>query len=235
MGRRRSTFLFHAFCFFFLCGVQTQHAIASNWTPTASWNGEEASGAHRNIRKNDTRLGDPSPFSPGSHNIAVDMGQVFLMGDLTKYADTIGTQAHYTYGVSDLFSFDSSLGYSQHSSGKYSMLTILTGMRLNLAWYDKLVPYVIFGLGFYRPYYEDSTVPPIQNSGGGTSPASVSSLVFGIHLGPGIDLEVSKNVFFGAGLTFHNMFGTTASWGNGTPHSIGGSFTSFLLHIGLTF
>jgi hypothetical protein len=163
------------------------------------------------------------------------MGQVFLMGGLTKYSDTIGGQIHYTYGVSDLFSFDSSLGYSQHSDGKYSMATALTGIRLNLAWYDKLVPYLAFGLGFYRPYFEDSTVPAIPTTNGGSSPASITSLLFGIHAGPGIDLILSKNIFFGAGLTFHSMFGSSKTWGNGTPLNIGGSFTSFLLHVGATF
>ena len=99
-----------------------------------------------------------SPFAPGTNNVALDVGQVFLMGGLgANYTDSIGAQIHYTYGVSDLFGFDSSLGYSDHSDGKFSMTTALAGLRTNLAWYDKVIPYLVFGLGFYRPSYQTTT------------------------------------------------------------------------------
>jgi hypothetical protein len=157
------------------------------------------------------------------------------MGDLTKYTDSIGTQLHYTYGVSDLFGFDSSLGYSEHSDGRYSMTTLLTGLRMNLSWYDKIVPYAVFGLGFYRPSYKDANPQPASLNGAATSGSSVSAVLFGLHLGPGIDLELNKNLFFGAAVTFHNMFGTTKVVANNTPFSIGGTYTSFFLHLGATF
>jgi hypothetical protein len=161
------------------------------------------------------------------------------MGDLGQYSDSIGTQLHYTYGVSDLFAFDTSFGYSEHSDGQYSMATLLTGMRLNLSWYDKVVPYAVFGLGFYRPNYRDNTgsspVTPTLNGRSSSDLASVSAVLFGVHLGPGVDLELSKNLFFGAALTFHNMFGTTKTLANGTPLSVGGTYTSFFLHLGVTF
>lgn len=217
-----------------LLSTQAFASTGPSWSQAPAWTADDAPGAHRTVRSREPRKSEVSPYSPGSHNLALDLGQVFLMGDLTKYNDSIGSQLHYTYGVSDLFGFDTSVGYSEHSDGKYSMTTVLTGMRLNLAWYDKVVPYLIFGLGFYRPSYQDNTVPPIA-SGSGSSPASVSSVLFGVHLGPGVDLELSKNLFFGAGVTFHNMFGSSKFWGNGTPLNIGGSYTSFLLHIGATF
>jgi hypothetical protein len=188
-------------------------------------------------RESSSAIHDVSPFSPGSNNLALDLGQVFLMGDLGQYSDSIGTQLHYTYGVSDLFGFDTSAGYSEHSDGQYSMATLLTGMRLNLSWYDKVVPYAVFGLGFYRPNYRDNTASsgPTLNGKSSGDPASVSAVLFGVHLGPGVDLELSKNLFFGAALTFHNMFGTSKTLSNGTPLSVGGTYTSFFLHLGVTF
>ena len=52
-----------------------------------------------------------APYSPGSNNIALDLGQVFLMGNLgDQYSGPFGGQLHYTYGVSDLFGFDGELG-----------------------------------------------------------------------------------------------------------------------------
>ena len=163
-----------------------------------------------------------SPFSPDSHNVAVDIGQVFLMGDLGKYTDNIGFRGHYTYGVSELFAFDASLGYSSHSDGSFSMITALSGLRMNFAWYDRVIPYAVFGMGFYRPNYKI------------TAAESISPLLFGLHLGPGVDLQLSREMFFGAALTFHDMFGTTRLATTG-PVEVGGTFTTFLVHAGMTF
>jgi hypothetical protein len=164
-----------------------------------------------------------SPFSPGSNNIALDIGQVFLMGNMgSRYSDSIGVQLHYTYGVSDLFGFDSSIGYSEHSDGRMSMTTVLTGLRTNLAWYDKVVPYLVFGLGFYKPSHQVGSLN------------SVSPLLFGVHIGPGVNLELTKQFFFGTSLTFHDVFGGTQNIPGGTM-DVGGTYTSFLLHAGFTF
>ena len=40
------------------------------------------------------------------------------------------------------------------------MTTLLTGLRTNLAWYDKVVPYFVFGLGFYSPSFDVSSTEP---------------------------------------------------------------------------
>ena len=151
------------------------------------------------------------------------------MGDLgSRYADSIGTQLHYTYGVSELFGFDSSIGFSQHSEGSLSMGTLLTGLRTNLAWYDKVVPYVVFGMGFYKPSYELA-----PNSQGQIN--SISPLLFGVHLGPGVDLELTKQLFFGCAITFHDVFGDTKIGPNNQKMEVGGTFTSFFVHAGFTF
>jgi hypothetical protein len=161
-----------------------------------------------------------SPFIPGSNNLSLDVGQVFLMGDLgNRYADSIGTRLHYTYGVSDMFSFDSSFGYSSHSDGNFSMTSLLAGLRSNLAWYDKVIPHAVFGMGFYRPSHRAQNYNP---------------LLFGVHLGAGVNLELTSSIFFGASLTFHNTFGNgQSSSGAGIP--AGGSFSSFFLNAGVSF
>ena len=78
------------------------------------------------------------------------------------------------------------------------------------------------------PTYQD----PTASAG---APNTLSAVLFGMHMGPGIDLELNKNMFFGASVTFHTTFGTTQNMANGTPLSIGGTYTSFLLHLGATF
>lgn len=170
---------------------------------------------------------DSSPYAPGTNNFAFDLGQVFLMGGLSDHYDnSIGGQLHYTYGVSDLFGFDGSAGYSSHSDGKFSMASLLLGMRMNLSYYDHLIPYSIFGLGFYKPSIA------YDNGTGGQD--SLSPILFGMHLGFGVDLALTNDVFFGAGLTFHDVFGGDQTTPTGAKVSTGGSFTSFLLHVGYT-
>ncbi|MCM2322565.1 MAG: porin family protein [Oligoflexia bacterium] len=209
--------------------VTTLDCLAStggSWQQKPAW-ANEATPSRKAIL-NENPGGPIAPFTPGSNNLSLDVGQVFLMGDLsTDYSDNIGSQLHYTYGVSDLFGFDARLGYSEHSDGAFSMTTLLTGLRTNLAWYDKVVPYAVFGMGFYRPSYRIT-------ADNGTGSSSVSPVLFGVHLGPGVHLEVTNKLFFGASLTFHDVFGTTKNTQNG-PKAVGGTFTSFFLNAGVTF
>lgn len=234
---------------------------ASNWASTeepAAYSGDGSSrksGSSSGMRD----LFDTSPFAPGSNNISLELGQVFLMGNLAnggqnqpgKYEDNIGQRLHYTYGVSDIFGFDAALGYSEHSEGNFSMLSLLTGVRTNVAWYDKFVPYGTVGLGFFKPTYELTDLRDLSN-GNNSTPTSLSSIVFGLHLGGGADLVLTDQIFFGAALTFHSAFGVTKmrpgvettknsngvevrSLGKSVPMELGGTFTSFLLHAGVAF
>lgn len=165
------------------------------------------------------------PLTPGSHNLSIGVGQIFLMGDIAdnSYENAIGTDLHYTYGVSDLFSFEGNFGYSSHSSGKFSMWRMVPGVRTNLVYFDKLVPFASLGLGFFHP---NATL-----SNGST----LSSLLFGLQAGAGVELLLSDRFFFGSRLTFHKMFGSTQDGPNGTKVSLGGSFVSFLVHAGIAF
>ena len=212
------------------------------WSPSSGmamsgWQPNESSRTSAPIRyQNSSRNGAISPFSPGSHNLAVDLGQVFLIGELSQFSNNLGAQAHYTYGVSDLFGFQVSTGYSEHSDGEFSIFSLLTGMRVNLSWYDRMVPYLNFGLGFYYPSYPDKTSSSNNPSGEKSSDtAHVGGLLFGVHVGPGVSLEVSQNLFFGIGLTFHNIFSAKKYLNDGKPIDLGGNYLSFLLHLGATF
>ncbi|MBC7690814.1 MAG: hypothetical protein H7222_03530 [Methylotenera sp.] len=203
-------------------------SAASTWNDKPTWATDSGNSAPQHRRpanqvRDNISNANITPFSPGSSNFALDLGQVFLMGDLaSKYEDSIGAQMHYTYGVSDMFGFDASLGHSSHSEGKYSMTTLLTGLRTNLSWYDKVIPYFIVGLGFYKPSYEI------------TPTSSVGATLFGLHAGPGVDLQLTRELFFGAALSFHDVFGATRMTEVG-PKDIGGTYTTFLLHAGVTF
>jgi hypothetical protein len=50
----------------------------------------------------------------------------------------------------------------------------------------------------------------------------------------GVDLELTRSLFFGAALTLHDVFGSDQTVNN-TQLAMGGSFASFLIHAGVTF
>ncbi|MBU6375222.1 MAG: hypothetical protein KGQ59_04450 [Bdellovibrionales bacterium] len=204
------------------------------WSKTPSWARNETPQEHADAAEEMapvTRNRKPaasmrsssriSPFAPGSNNLSLDVGQVFLMGSLgDRYTDSIGTRLHYTYGVSDIFAFDSSFGYSGHSEGGLSLSSLLAGLRCNLAWYDKVIPHAVFGLGFYRPSYKES---------------DYSTVLFGVHVGAGVNLELTQSLFFGASMTLHDSFGTDKPLTSGGALPVGGSYTSFFLNAGVSF
>jgi len=56
-----------------------------------------------------------------------------------------------------------------------------------------------------------------------------------LELGGGVDLLLSKKMFFGTRMSYHNMFDSTKVDSNKVSQSIGGSFLSFMIHAGVTF
>lgn len=209
-------------------------AFSASWSSKGNGNwgaaGSQPSGGKAAQSIAESSASDVQPFSPGSHNIAVDLGQVMLVGDLSKFQNNLGAQIHYTYGVSDLFAFDSAIGYSEHSvnplataNGDFlSIASLQTGVRTNLNWYDKIIPYASFGVGFYRPSMRISSTTDISN------------ILFGLYVGPGVDLQISDRAFFGTSLTLNSIFGSTMLV-KGKPIELGGTYMSFMVHAGVSF
>jgi hypothetical protein len=169
-----------------------------------------------------------TPMSPGSHNLSFGLGQTFLLGKLgdmnnvIRYENALGFQAKYNYGVSDLFAFQSDFGYSSHTNGDLKLWHLSAGMRTNLVYYDRLVPYLNAGLGFYHP-----SLTLVDRS-------TVSATVFGLELGGGLDLFLNDRLFFGSSLTYHNMFSSTQNTSKNIPYDVGGAFVTFLINVGFT-
>jgi len=203
--------------------------VENKWSAPGSWAQEAANDDYantaptrRSFSERTTSRKKISPFAPGTNNLALGVGQVFLMGDLGEYNSNIGGQMQYTYGVSDIFGFNADLGYSKHSDGKFSQISLLTGLRTNFVDFDKVTPFAKFGLGFYRQNQE------IANN------LTINPLLFGLHIGPGVDLEISKELYFGADLTLHDIFNSTVATALG-PRTVGGTYMTFFLHLGTTF
>lgn len=171
-------------------------------------------------RRPKVRSRELSPFAPNSNNVSLDIGQNFLVG--SDFQDSIGMQGTYTYGVSRLLAFTSSLAYSSHSEGKYSKLALTVGPRLNLARYDRIIPYVNAGLGFYRANRDL------------TANTSISGTMFGVNFGGGADLQLSHETFFGAAMNYHQLFGTNKDTTIGTI-DLASNYLTFMAHIGYSF
>ena len=167
-------------------------------------------------------------MAPGTHNLSLGVGQVFLLGDPSTHGENaIGFDLNYTYGVSDLFAFQSNVGYSSHSqpNQSYNVSHLEAGLRTNLVYFDQLVPFLTIGLGFYHPSisYSDK-----DNT-------TLGAVLFGLQAGAGIDLFVTNSVFFGTRLTYNDMFDASKTDSKGALHQVGGSFITFMIHAGVTF
>lgn len=214
-------------------GLICETAFSASWSSKGgNWGspGGAAAGKKASASVAEAASADILPFSPGSHNVALDLGQVMLIGDLSRFQNNLGAQLHYSYGVSDLFAFDSSFGYSEHvvnpltpSDGDFlSMASLQTGVRTNLNWYDKIIPYASFGVGFYRPSMRL------------TQKTDIANILFGLYMGPGVDLQINDKAFFGTSLTLNSVFGSTVLV-KGKPIELGGTYVSFMVHAGVSF
>ncbi len=220
-----------------VCSVSESYGYpaskASSWSENSDDHSYEQTPPTKNNRSQketgQSRASTPvqkTPLSPGTHNLSLGIGEVFLTGGLSsKFDNAIGTQLQYTYGVSDLFSFESNLGFSSHSNSNnnLNMVQLLTGLRTNLIYFDQLVPFFSGGLGFYHPSLS-------YNNG-----QSANAILFGLNLGFGADLLLSDRIYFGTRLTMHDMFSSTTTASDGTSVSIGGTYLSFMVHAGFSF
>lgn len=236
----------------------TSYQLA-NASTTSSWSASEPqyqsvqpSSSRSSARSKRQEKTEPAtlPFSPGSHNFGLQIGQVFLMGDLAKNSvDTLGYRLQYTYGVSELFGFNMTLGYSDHTND-LSILTFNSDVRINLSWYDRVVPYAALGLGFYNV---NTTAKDRYGN-----VVELSPMLFGLHITGGANLILTDDFFIGANLDIHNIFTSTKTINATQPSSavvssatssstlsnqtgetdsvkVGGTFTTFLFTAGMKF
>lgn len=182
--------------------------------------------SNRSIRKSkdysESRSAPKMPFSPDSHNLGIAVGQTFLMGGPTQAGDALGFQGQYTYGVSRLLGFDSSLGRSSHRSGEYSITSVRGGARVHLGHYDQMVPYLQAGVGFFKPSLSNP------------NETTYTSILFGVYAGGGLDLRISDQFFFGAVGNINQVFGSQRVVANRSVN-LGGSSLQFMGRVGYTF
>lgn len=167
--------------------------------------------------------------SPGNeirfHSAGLQFGQVWAAGNLGEgISSTTAPGLFYEYRASDIFALKVDLKRSSHDE-QLSIFSSTAGIRANLVYYDKLVPYAAFGVGLY---FVNKEIP-------GFADQDSSTTHFGVNLTLGSDLDLNDQVFVGLALTLHQLFGDTATLPNDTEAEVSGRWSSFLLRAGMRF
>lgn len=157
-----------------------------------------------------------------AHSAGLGLGQTFLRGDFQKSGeDQVTPDFYYAYTASYSFDVVGNLHYSKHREGQRSV-TIMgaaAAIKSRLYNFDSLSPFVLGGLGFYRPTTSESSVD------------SEGKTVFGSNFGAGVDLRLNTQVTVGALMHYHNPFDVKNDHGA----NLEGSYYKLLLTLMYSF
>jgi hypothetical protein len=160
------------------------------------------------------------------HTIGIGIGQTFLLGDFRKHGeDKITWDVLYSYSASHSFDFAAGFHTSSHKhQGKKTETTGLTlGIKAKGFQYDNFSPFLIGGVGFYRPR--------VTRDVAGEMVRSDSKTTFGLNVGAGCDLRLNRHFSVGLLFQYHDPFDIKQDKGP----SVEGSYGKFLFTTSYTF
>ena len=135
------------------------------------------------------------------HSLGIGVGETFLAGDFRDHGDKkITADLYYTYSASYSFDFLANFHFSEHEFLEESVTIpgLVVGIKSRLYQFDSFSPYVLGGMGFYRPF----ATREVKNK----RIQSERKLTFGYHLGGGVDLRLNKKIVVGLIGHYHNPF-----------------------------
>lgn len=147
---------------------------------------------------------NPNRTIPGAlkvHSVGIGLGQTFLTGDFEDNGDDkITWDLFYSYSASYSFDFIANAHYSKHKyKGRSVTLSSANfGIKGKVYQMDSFSPFVQAGLGFYQPKMRRIQADVLTDS--------ESKVVFGYHIGAGIDLDLNSRFKVGVLATLHNPF-----------------------------
>lgn len=136
-----------------------------------------------------------------THSIGIGLGQTFLLGDFGDNGeDKIAADLLYAYKASHSFDFYANFHTSSHKlrDTKSSITGLALGIRGRAYQFDAFAPFIVAGLGFYQP-----RVTRYVNS---VLLESEEKIIFGVHVGGGAELQLSRKVSVGVMGHYHNPF-----------------------------
>ena len=137
-----------------------------------------------------------STYPTKTHIVSLGIGQSLLFDRYSKNGeDKITADLYYAYRSSYTWDFVANFHQSKHKkTGRWTKLQGLAlGIRGNLFHFDQFAPYVLGGLGLYRP----------QIHNGATSERKT---VLGWHVGAGVELQLQRHFAIGLLAHLHNPF-----------------------------
>ena len=161
--------------------------------------------------------GGSASFMSG-HMIGLGIGQTFLSGGYKKNGENkIAGDLFYSYGASASFDLLVGAHYGRYrrEGKKINLPGITSSIKARLYQYDSFAPFVVAGLGLYRP----NGVRDLN----GVSQKTKTKTTFGYNLGTGADLKLNDKFMVGFMWQFHNPFGVDQPQGGklrGTYHRL---------------
>ena len=161
-----------------------------------------------------------------THSLGIGVGQTFLIGDFNDHGeDEITFDLFYTYSASYSFDFFVNLHYSTHEmrNQEISIPGLAFAVKAKAFQFDQFTPYILGGLGFYRP-----KATRLQNN---MLQETKSKFTFGTNLGAGFDLRLNEKVSFGLLFHYHNPFDIDQDVGE----ALEGSYSKLMILSSYTF
>jgi hypothetical protein len=163
---------------------------------------------------------------PSKHSLGIGLGQTFLMGELNQLGDDkITGELFYSYRASYSFDFVTNFHYTSHSlnNKETELASINMGIKSKVFDFDNFSPYVLGGLGFYRP--------KVKRYVNGALVESDPKYVLGVNLGFGVELRLNNRVSMGILGHFHKPFNSEQD----NQPAVKGTYSKLLIMAMYTF
>ncbi len=142
------------------------------------------------------------------HTLGIGLGQTFLFGEFKdRGEDKITADLYYTFSASHSFDMFANFHYSKHDyrSNYVTIPGLTAGIKARLFQFDAFAPYVLGGMGFYRPKMKRSVDGEMQTT--------EAKITFGVNFGAGADLRLDDHFSVGVIGHYHNPFDVSQDQG----------------------
>ena len=166
------------------------------------------------------------PSTTHMHSLGIGLGQTFLSGGFGENGeDRITVDLIYSYSASYSFDLLADVHYSKHKSKNESISLLGTSLSIKskLYQFDSLAPFILGGLGFYRPQSKRNV--------NGKLVKSEAKMTFGTNVGAGVDLRLNQSYTAGVLAHYHNPFDVKQDEGP----EVEGSYFKLLLTLTRSF
>lgn len=167
------------------------------------------------------------PGGMNKHSVGLGIGQTFLFSDFEKNGENgiTFTDFIYSYSASHSFDFFVDFHFSSHEyqDKETTLFGIVPAIKSRLWQFDSFSPYVLAGLGFYRP--------ELKRYVGNSLVDSEAKTVLGYSFGAGGDLRLNNHYSVGILMQYHNPFDVKQDSGE----EVEGSYAKLLFTLLYTF